>query len=307
MSVGYITRVFFCALALILSFVCVSVAAERDYYRIVVLGDPHLPGDTLKEKELVRADINNWKDVGLVVAVGDITGTVGSPEEYAAAKAYFRGFDKPCAPVGGNHDYIYSEILNRVGKRTRAQAHERAAKLDLFKKTFGLESVYYTKNVGNYLLVFLTPDDLQATSLATISTAQYKWLAATLRANRHKPVIVFFHAPLENTLEQYKMYVNTDNYIAQPKNEIRRILRDNPQVFMWVSGHTHTSPKQPGFASGVNLYDGRVMNIHNTDMKRERIYTNSLYLYPDRVEVRTFDHTKAKWIARLDRTVPARR
>jgi Icc protein len=285
-------------------FACVSVAAERDYHHIVVLGDPHLPGDTLEEKQQVRAGINGWPDVELVVAVGDITETVGSEAEYAAAKSYFEKFNKPLALIGGNHDYIFAETLSKSGKLLRGKSSVRTAKLNLFRQTFGLKEVYYTKNIGNYLLVFLTPDDLQATSFATISTAQYKWFAATLKANRYKPTIVFFHAPLEGTHEQYGMHVNTDGYIAQPKNEIRRILADNPQVFMWVSGHTHTSPQKPGFASAVNLYDKRVLNIHNPDMKRERIYTNSLYLYEDRVEVRTFDHKKDRWLARFARTVP---
>jgi 3',5'-cyclic-AMP phosphodiesterase len=292
------------AILAVVFFACFAVAAERDYHHIVVLGDPHLPGATLEEKERVRARINDWKDVGLVVAVGDITETVGSEAEYAAAKTYFGKFNKPLAIIGGNHDYIFAETVSKMGKLIRAKSSVRAAKLNLLRKTFGLREVYYTKDIGNYLLVFLTPDDLQATSFATLSTAQYKWFAATLKANRHKPTIVFFHAPLEGTHEQYGMHVNTDGYIAQPKNEIRGILADNPQVFMWVSGHTHTSPNKPGFASDVNLYDRRVMNVHNTDMKRERIYTNSLYLYADRVEVRTFDHKKGRWLARFARTVP---
>jgi hypothetical protein len=281
-----------------------AYAADRDYRHIVVLGDPHLPGTTLEEKEDARDTINKWENVDLVAAVGDITETSGTEEEYGIAKKFFSEFSKPLAIIGGNHDYIYADTLSKLGKRLKGNERSRSAKLNLLKATFGLDEVYYKKLIGPYLLVFLTPDDLQASLLATMSTAQYKWLSAVLTANKNRPTIIFFHAPLYGTLEQYNEYVNTDSYVAQPKEEIRRILADNPQVFMWVSGHTHTSPGRPGFASDINLYEKRVINIHTTDMKRNYIYTNSLFLYPDRVVVKTFNHHKGFWMNNLERTVP---
>jgi 3',5'-cyclic-AMP phosphodiesterase len=291
-------------LAVLLS-VCVLSAAEQGCYRIVVLGDPHLPGVHLEEKQLVRAAINAWKDVDLVVAVGDLTESMGNEEEYAAAKAYFREFNKPLALTGGNHDYIFADILSSSRKLVFGNERSRTAKLEMFRRAFGFEQVYYTKVVGKYLLVFLTPDDLWATTFATISKTQYEWLDTTLKSNRDKPTIIFFHAPLENTLDSYGAQINTSSYVAQPKKEIRSLLARNPQVFMWVSGHTHTSPKKKSFASAINLYDKRVINIHNTNMSRDHIYTNSLCLYPDRVEIRTYDHKKRRWLGELDRSVPA--
>ena len=38
-------------------------------------------------------------------------------------------------------------------------------------------------------------------------------------------------------------------------------------------------------------------------MKRETIWTNSLYLYPDRVEIKTFNHREQRWLPELDRVV----
>jgi hypothetical protein len=56
---------------------------------------------------------------------------------------------------------------------------------------------------------------------------------------------------------------------------------------LWVSGHTHTPADNPSFAADLNLYAGRVTNIHNSDLDREVIWTNSLYLYADKVTVKT--------------------
>jgi hypothetical protein len=39
-------------------------------------------------------------------------------------------------------------------------------------------------------------------------------------------------------------------------------------------------------------------------MKRRHTWTNSLYLYENRVVVRTYDHRKGEWVVILDRAVP---
>ena len=81
------------------------------------------------------------------------------------------------------------------------------------------------------------------------------------------------------------------------------LIQRHPQIFLWVSGHTHTPATNASFASPVNVYAGRVTTIHNADMDRETIWTNSLYLYPDRVVVKTFDHKSGAWLEQLERTV----
>jgi Icc protein len=304
MSINRSLKVFF---SIILALICVTTiteAADKHYNHIVVLGDPHLPGETLTQKEQVRKTINGWADVDLVVAVGDITKEVGNDDEYAKAKAYFSVLTKPLALIGGNHDYIYEDWLSKSGTKVKAGEYIRTNKLNHFKKTFGLSEVYYKKQMGLFLLIFLTPDDLQTSLLATISKTQYTWFSDTVSTNREKPTIVFFHAPLHGTLDDYNKNANKDNFVAQPQQEIRKILADNPQVFLWVSGHTHTPPSEPSFSSTVNRYDGRVMNIHTTDMARKRIYTNSLFLYEDRVTVKTFDHEKGSWMENLERNIP---
>ncbi len=64
-------------------------AAERDYYQLVVFGDPHLPGKRLDRKEAVVATVNSWTEADAVAVLGDICEDTGSSEEYAAAKQFF--------------------------------------------------------------------------------------------------------------------------------------------------------------------------------------------------------------------------
>ena len=276
-------------------------ASTSAYHHLVVLGDLHLPGDNLAIKEQVLQTINAWNDLDMVVAVGDLCAEDGSAAEYRMIKSFFAKLAKPLLPIAGNHDFIYS-WFKKGAKSVRGDAESREERLRSFRDTFGLSGVYCSRTVGDYALIFLSTDS--PGHLAEISPAQTEWFRQELERNRHRPTIVFFHAPLDGTLDSYNSSVNTPNFVAQPAVTIHNLLAQNPQVFMWVSGHTHTAPSRESFASAINLYDGRVMNIHCTDMQdRNVVWTNSLFLYPDRVVVKTFDHGKGVWMRKLEREV----
>ena len=280
-------------------------ASTSAVHHLVVLGDMHLPGNNLAVKEQVLQTINAWSDVETVVAVGDLCEKEGSFEEHRVLKSFFAKLAKPLLPIVGNHDFIYS-FMEKGSKSVRGDAENRAEKLRRFRDTFGLSSEYYSKTVGDYALIFLSTDSPD--HLAGISPTQTAWFRRELEHHRQRPTIVFFHAPLDGTLDSYNRNINTPNFVAQPEATIRALLADHPQVFMWVSGHTHTPPTRPSYASPINLYDGRVMNIHCTDMQdRNVVWTNSLFLYPDRVVVKTFDHAEGAWMPKLEREIANRR
>ncbi len=270
-------------------------------HHLVILGDPHLPGRDLENKKQVLETINSWKDVEMVIAVGDICEYFGTDAEYRAAKDFFSSLHKPLYPIAGNHDYIEISPLESDNKLKFDSKALQETKLRQFRKTFGLANHFYSRNVGGYLLVFLSAD--HKSFLSGMSEQEITWLRAELANNPQKPTIIFFHGPLKGTLRDYRHFVNTPNFIAQPAETIHEILSNNPQVFLWVSGHTHTSPLEESYASPINVYAGRVTNIHNKDMNRGTIWTNSLFLYPDRVVVKTFNHQERVWLPKFEHTV----
>lgn len=288
--------------------------AEAETYRIVVLSDVHLPfrpevKDAVLQQKIVTAknkaadDINAWGDVWRVAVLGDLAGGLGTDSERDSAVRYFSRFRKPLSFVLGNHDYIYEDVLSPFGTRVRAGADARAEKIRKFRQAFQVKELYYSQRAGQYLLVFLSTDSLTSGQLTQISEGQMEWLRQELERNPDRPTVIFFHAPLKGTVTDYKESVNTADFVAQPEKDIARLLRRHPQVFLWVSGHIHIPATQPDFASPVNVWEGTVTNIHNADMDRETIWTNSLYLLPDRVLIRTFDHAQGAWVESLDRTV----
>lgn len=267
---------------------------------IVVFGDPHLPGKHPQMKEEVLEHINEWKDVDMVVAMGDLCSKTGTVEEYTYVKTYFSKLKKPLSVITGNHDFIYMDELDSNDKLQHASKEIQEAKLKRFQTTFNLPKLYYSMVKESYLLLFLSVDD--PNHLAELSKEQLAWLEQELQAHPKMPTIVFFHAPLENTLETYNRWVNTPNFVAQPKKKINELLQANPQLFLWVSGHTHTSAKEASFASKVNQYE-HVTNIHNSDMNKDIIWTNSLFLEENFVSIKTYDHSKQEWIDTLDRHI----
>lgn len=276
-------------------------ADDKSVYHLVVLGDPHLPGPNLAQKEAVLGTINTWDEVDMVIAVGDICEEYGTEAEYAAAAGFFSKLRKPLLPVAGNHDYIFATPDWPGGGYNTGSRAMQEAKLQTFRTTFGLASHFYSKEVGTYFLIFLSTDhERYATGL---SEPQLTWLDAELARHRQWPTIIVFHGPLVGTQHNFRRYINRPHAVAQPIEAIHALITANPQIFLWVSGHTHTPPTEASYAAAINVYANQVTNIHNTDMRGATLWTNSLWLYPDRVEVKTYNHRTNTWLLALDRTI----
>jgi Icc protein len=295
-----------------------SYGQTQEYQRLVIISDLHYPAkrvnltdpqrlaNVLNAKQNALMEINKWDDVTKVILTGDLVGECGSPEEYAETKKFLDQLQHSKVYLVGNHDYLY---IDHAGPELiKGNANTQKAKLERFRQTFGVKDLYYSERMGAYLLVYLACDYLEPETpvITQISAKQLAWLRELLAANRQTPTIVFFHAPLINTVENYSYKSNHPNNIAMPDKAIDKILKDNPQVFMWVSGHIHIPPTNPSFCSKVNYYEGRVLNVQNDTWDHQKtIDTNSLYLYPDKVVVRTYNHQTHQWMTQFDRTVPA--
>lgn len=291
-----------------------SIVYAADYFHIVVLSDVHYPTkntsqDSAKSERIVTAKqaaldrINSWPDVDLVVFLGDIVAQAGTEQEYRAAKEFVDKVSKPVAVIAGNHEYMYADARDAAGRLMRAHPDYRLKKLQRFQDTFGLPDLSYARVEQGHLLLFLSVDATDSRYLTALSGYQLFWLQEQLKSHPGMPAIVFFHAPLAGTLAKYNQTVETENFIAQPERQIRELILRNNSIRLWVSGHTHTPPTNASFNAAINTYAGSVINIHNPDLDRERIWTNSLFIYQDRVVIRTFDHKQGEWLPAFDRVV----
>ncbi len=279
----------------------VAPVADSSCHHLVLFGDPHLPGRNMPLKEAVRETVNAWPGVELVIALGDICEQNGTAAEYAQAREYFQGLRHPLRVITGNHDFIYDDISDEQGKGVRAPPQVGREKLRQFRETFGLSALSESRVLGKYLLVFVSAESTDF--LVGLTPSQLAWLDGELTRHADLPTLIFFHAPLLGTLRQYKPWVNQPHSVAQPVDQIHALLEKHPQVFLWASGHTHTTPLEESYASAINLYGGRVHVIHNAAMNRETIWTNTLSLCADRVVVRTYDHRQGRWRPELERHI----
>jgi 3',5'-cyclic-AMP phosphodiesterase len=303
------------AFILIPALLPVSIGAKEEYSRIVVLADAHLPTKTksvkhILNKEIILAgkekairDINGWDDVRLVTCLGDYAANYGSDEEEQFAVNFFKKLTAPFSPITGNHDFFYVKNEKDDTKIAKGTPETRKAKLERFATMFGLSSLSYTVKDKNALLVFLSVDEIIGGYSVKLSKTTMKWFSDTIEANKNIPIIVFCHAPLDGTLRLKDDDESKNAAYIEPKDEIASLLEKNPQVFMWVSGHTHTPPKNPSFMADYNIYQGHVMNIHTPTMDDMTVWSNNLYIYKDRVEVRTYNHKTEKFDPKYDRTV----
>jgi hypothetical protein len=283
------------------------------------LSDPHLPGRNQPLKEKALQTIAAWPDLSALAVTGDLCQRRGSPAEYASAKAFFGHLSKPFWPITGNHDYIYSDAPGPNGRLAKAGPAERAEKLQRFKAAFGLREVYYSRRLGEYLLLFLSADDLETSRLTALSSPQLAWARAELARHQGRPTIVFFHGPLKGTAEGVNLYVGNPDFHAQPEEAIDRLLADFPQICLWVSGHIHLAPTNRNYLGPASLYQGRVVNLHVADMdgrsyldadrvettSHSGLWSYSLFLQPDRVTVKVFDHAQDRWLPEVERMVKA--
>jgi Icc protein len=294
-----------------------AVFAAEKSKRVVVLSDVHygskehddkaLRSRVMKNKEQAIQEINGWNDVDLCVFTGDMVELAASPEEYRLARSLTDKLGQPKVFVAGNHEIVYSETPAVKGKLQPADPYERICHIKAYKENYG--PLYYAKDVGNYRLLFLSPDVIEGhipvnkPYAVELSKAQLTWLKAELKAYRDRPTLIFCHTPLKGTILPDNPE-NEERNFTSPAEKIKDILAKNPQVLIWSSGHTHTPPTDPSVDHAINKLAGtNVLNVYNPAWEGDQIWTNSFYLYPDRIVVRTYSHKDHQWLTRFDRTI----
>ena len=289
-------------------------APKRDYYRIVLLSDLHLPWRKKKfpepdqqaaaweRKNNLLADINSWEDVDEVALLGDLAARYGTQEEFACVDKFLSEIKAPWYAIAGNHDYAYRDEPGPDGSLQRGTYEQRCEKLAAFTRRYNLPDVYYARTIGRYRLLYLAPDACTSLNIE-LSDAQLSWMGKEIASNQDKTMLFLCHAPLMGTLRNYGKKINTPSMTAQPEDELEAVLANCPKGSLWLSGHTHTPATNDSYADdSVNRFNDNLVNIHHSTMDAKKLYSNSLYLYEDHTVIRTYDHTNGVWLDELERS-----
>jgi len=295
----------------------VAAGGRKDYYHIVIISDLHLPVRTKsfpaaadqknvwEKKQKLLQTINAWTDVDEVALLGDLAARYGKEAEFKVVDEYVGALRYPYYAVAGNHDYAYKDepVNKKKQKLAQGTLSEKKAKLAAFQKRYHLPAAYYARDVGNCRLLYLSPDGCG--SNVELSAEQLAWLQQKIATHKNGPVLFFCHGPLKGTLRTYNKKINTVSATAQPDTKLAEIMAAVPPGSLWISGHTHTPPTNYSYADiSVNRVNRNLVNIHNPTIDAKKIYTNSLYIYKDKIVIRTYDHNNGIWLQELERTFP---
>ncbi|MEW6710454.1 MAG: metallophosphoesterase [Candidatus Riflebacteria bacterium] len=265
---------------------------------IAVMADLHARPENAEMIKKAFSRINSLSNLyGLVIA-GDLCSKVGSPSEYKLLGSVLEKLTSPVFAVPGNHDLIYRDNLYD-GNKKRATPTERKEKQRRFKKMFGLKSLCYSKRVAGHLLIFLPNDSLSGTPLVLPSDKAYDFLRKILKKNRNTPTIVFCHAPLAESYGEKKTLAPIHANL-QPAAKIKKILDENPQVYLWFAGHLHITPGQEFYNFKGNKV-GKTNVIHVPPVKNDRAWVQTVRLLPNGAIVRTMDVKTGKFMKKHNR------
>lgn len=282
--------------------------AEPRPFTVALLSDPHthaesstLVGAINDKFSRAVADLKPLRP-NLWLVCGDVSDH-GQPGQFQAFLKIMRGVAKPdqILVTTGNHEFYDNEASDAVA-------------LDRFRKAFGQGQPYSSRIVNGIHFVMLADEQFKtapyAPNWAWLSPGQVQWFRKVLAEHRERPTIVSLHQPLQDTV----IWSHGGNDFAGTGQikELRAIIKENPQIRLWLSGHTHIALTNDGqvVKQGSVTYVGLGSTFYlfvppgpgDTDLtggfKKDLSASQSrvLEVWPDRWVIRTRDHVKQAWL-----------
>ena len=180
--------------------------------------------ETLKKAVQLLNSLEPQPDVVLVT--GDLTDD-GTKEQYSLLLEMLSSLNAPLLPLPGNHDER-SEFLNAFSSTLPDEIPENHCS-------------YVIDNFPVRLIALDT--SLPGQHDALFSEDHELWLSTVLSKEKDKPTLIFTHFPPFETGINFM-----DLSGLKSADRLEKIIRNNPQVKLVVSGHLHRSI-QTSFAS----------------------------------------------------------
>jgi 3',5'-cyclic AMP phosphodiesterase CpdA len=164
-------------------------------------------------EEILRRDIKQ------VVLLGDIVNR-GYPEEYAQAKKVFSPIADRIIPVCGNHELQRGSILD-FARHWGCDHFSR-------QRIGGIESILLNSGI----------EDLPDTQWhGRLDGQQLSWLAHSLDEIGQRPLLLFIHHPLRDTVR----HSDRPMLFLENSDEVMALLRTRRSPTIVFSGHNHAS------------------------------------------------------------------
>jgi 3',5'-cyclic-AMP phosphodiesterase len=229
------------------------------------------------------------------IVVGDMT-DLGKKSEYdqfnAITNQYIDSKIQRLYTIG-NHEFLESGLLSLTSGNTLTSR---------FIEKTSSPNVYYDSWIKDYHFIVLG-GELSANKLAGrndndayLSEEQLQWFKQKLAegAVSNKPIFVFLHQPLNNTLS-----ASADWGAGEISSQLKEILEEYPQVILF-SGHTHfpLQEEQSVVTDGFTMVNtGAVAYIEGQLHLSQGLLLN---VYSDRVEIKAREFSTKEWIKTIN-------
>ena len=195
----------------------------------------------------------------------------------------------------GNHDRDYNGNF--------------ASQVALFKKYTGMPGVYYSFQIESGTFIVLGSESKGG--FANLSNTQLNWLETQLKsAPPDKPVFLFLHEPLKDTVSGSLTSLQQTWYGVQQDAQLRKIVNPYPNV-MFFTGHTHwhfntTQPMLYGGGKTANYFNSASVGYLWNDEDREVTGSEGYYVevYQNGIFVRGRDFANGLWTPATQYFVP---
>lgn len=294
-------------------------SAEKPVLSFPVLSDIHVNGNLNNQRKFKSAleDLNQVNpDSDVLIINGDLT-SAGTDGEYNKIKEIMDMVPHP--PVKytiGNHEFYkaWYNASNAWDMDNFPNGETEKMSIDRFLKHTGNESVYYDEWINDHHFIFLGSEQYRQSDPtngedAYLSDTQLNWLESSLaeQARGDKPIFVFLHQPLPNTVSGSSISINNRAVIQHER--LIEILSQYPQV-VYFSGHTHWTLNMPSTMAQkkFTMFNSSTTAdpLNTSDQSIGPSESEGLYVqvYEDRVVVKGRDFSRKKWIEGQEYTIP---
>lgn len=269
---------------------------EQPIVSFQVITDMHITGDSQHaHNQNVRAVLQDITTTDpnsdALIMLGDNTDS-GREEEYREFERIFRAYEAVLPAtyfIQGNHDVRWGDWTLHAER---------------FKTYTKMTSHYYDVWIKGIHFIFLgTERGLKDYSY--LSKSQLQWLEEKLEEDQSgdKPVFVFHHQPLKNTVAGANESYHENNfwYGVRQDRELKQLLAKHPRAIMF-SGHTHwelgskdtmvETPYATLFHTGAASYLWSEEHGHRGGSQGYFVE-----VYKDKVLVRGRDFLSSSWLA----------
>jgi Icc protein len=303
-----------------------ALAEQKPKMGFAVLSDLHVEAWNTTSPRKLEAALKDLNEVvpnsAALILNGDLSD--GQPDDYKLLTKLLKQLPHPEALYAsiGNHEF-FKAWKNKEGLWDVAgfpNGETEQASIGRFLAFTGESNVYYSKQVQGYHFLFLgseqyrqsNPDNAED---AYLSKTQLNWLRQSLQnaqdETKQKPIFVFLHQPLPNTVSGTTICCVNNRAVIQHE-ELNRILADYPQVILF-SGHTHRELKLPytfmfkrfAMVNTSSLQAPITRDAQDVDKPLDHDASEGLYVevYSDKVVIKGRDFINRQWIAEANFTV----